>query len=203
MSFLHNALASVLERPPASRINFNLARLLVTPRGFSDIGSELRRENIHVVRSSDLPQEAVAAYNWREDTMTVCEAIHDVLNNPWGKAVLVHESVHAMVDRNRAGSTPVLKVEVAAFIAQVLYRLLSNERGFRTSVERDRASEDGAIFYEALQVISATGLETAFATIAWADTSALQQAIQRHSLYHRAGLNDPHGADGIYRHHSF
>jgi hypothetical protein len=200
MSNLSNCLARVLEYAPPSRINFHLGGLLVTPQGFRDIGTELRNENIHVHPSSALPQDAVAAYDWHTDTLTVYENVRDLINTYWGKAVLVHEAVHAMIDRNRAVATTLLTAEAAAYIAQVLCRLLDHERDFRQAVESNHTTPDGLIFYEALQLISRFGLESGPGTIPWNDSDALRTAISRHPLYQSVRPTDPHGADGIVHH---
>jgi len=196
MSVATDRFSRVLKTFPTTVINFHLGGLPVTPRGFSDVGDEIQAGNIRLLRSSGLPAGVEAEYRWRQDTLVVRYDLNQVLNTISGRSAVVHEGVHAMIDRNRAVATTTLTAEAAAYLAQIIYRLRSGDR-LREWIEANRSSPDGAIYYEALQLIERFGLLTGAATMQWADTAALRAAINRHPRYREVSATELHGADGV------
>lgn len=179
MSVATDRFSRILKTFPTAVINFHLGGLPVTPRGFSEVGDEIQAGHIRLLRSRSLPHGVEAEYRWRQDTPVVREDLNQVLNAISGRSAVVHEGVHAMIDRNRAVATPTLTAEAAAYLAQVIYRLRSGDR-LRDWIEAHQSSPDGAIYYEALQLIERFGLLTRQATMQWTDTAARRAAINRH-----------------------
>lgn len=181
---------------PTTVINFRLGGLPITPRGFSDVGDEIQAGHIRLLRSRSLPPGVGAEYRWRQHTLVVCDDMNQVLNTVSGRSLVVHEGVHAMIDRNRAVATTMLTAEAAAYLAQIIYRLRSGDR-LRPWIEANRTEPDGAIYYEALQLIDRFDLLTGSAAIQWADSEALRAAINQHPRYRDVSAADLHGADGV------
>jgi hypothetical protein len=186
----------ILKNFPTTVINFHLGGLPVTPRGFSDVGDEIQAGHIRLLRSRSLPAGVEAEYRWTRDTLVVRDNLSQVLNTISGRSAVVHEGVHAMIDRNRAVATTILTAEAAGYLAQITYRLRSGDR-LRPWIEANRSTQDGEVYYEALQLIDRFGLLTGQATMQWVDTAALRAAINRHSRYRDVSATDLHGADGV------
>ncbi len=190
-------IARLLENPPTSTIDFHLGGLLVTPRGFVDIAGEFRAGNITLAIDRTMPESAGAKYQEGHNRLVVCTTFEQVFNTPWGGAVLVHEAVHAMIDRNRAVRTTVLHAEAAAYIAQVLYLLHTDAYGTRRSAREHGNSPEGAIFVEAIRLIDRYHLEYRPGIVPLRASAPLQEAIHRHPLYQDVSADDLVTADGI------
>jgi hypothetical protein len=168
----------------------------VTPPYFTAVGEEFRIGHIHLARSSSLPDNVGALYRIGTDTLVVCDHIQTLLSCSWGCAIIVHESVHAMIDMYRATWTRLLTGEAAAYLAQTLYRLHCHDE-LREWTVSNSATNDGAIFNEAIRLIDTFGLENRYAAIPWHGTHALREAINRHPQYQDVDPADLHDADGI------
>ncbi|MCE5310283.1 MAG: hypothetical protein LLG20_21825 [Acidobacteriales bacterium] len=199
MSEAARRFARILKTAPTNQINFHLGGLPVTPQGFYDVGCEIEAEHIRLLRSRDLPLTVGAEYRWQENRLVVSYELESVLGTISGRSSIVHEGVHAMIDRNRAVATTILTAEAAAYIAQLIYRLLSGDdlHAWIEANRDDTTRSAGAIYYQALQLIERYRLLTGSATIPWPESQTLRDTISSHPLYRGVRATELHGADGV------
>ncbi len=186
-------IAAVLDEPAVKRINFQIGRLPVTSYQLKKVAAKIENNDIHVYVDSRL--QHAAEYVPRRDSILLQS--DDVLKSIYGKSAVVHESVHAMTDMNKADSTTLYSAEVAAYLAQMIYATAAGDETFRFKARI--MSPAGRIARETLRLIDEHKMLNEVVNLKWGDYQALREAIKAHPKYQDWEDKQRFPADGIIR----
>ena len=121
---LRNRIISLLCSPSVLGIDFRLAKYRITGYGFRVVIGLLRMRAVSVVINPGAfnSQDAAAVYNDQDDSYYFPSGMYGM--SLFEKMVIVHESVHAMLDAQGGGKYHrAIDNEAAAFVANALYVL--------------------------------------------------------------------------------
>lgn len=184
----------LLHEPRIGRINYSLGNLRIRTSGYHRIRDAIQRNRITVERD-DSDTSRTAQYDPDDNKIILSRNISfDTMS---GKAVVIHELTHAIVDAARASQTTVLNDEAAGYISQCMYRMLHGERTLREWARANQGSVAGAIFHESIQLIDGFRLLAGSSTIPLVSVQPLRTAIRSHYLYRRYSEQSRTTANGI------
>ncbi len=115
---LKDDVATVFRDSQVQRIDFHLEGLSVTPPRLSAVGEAIRKERIRLTVGK-LGSLLGAAYSPHQNTMALGSA--QTPRSTLGRASIIHEGVHALVDLFRCTTITELTDEAAAYLAEVIY----------------------------------------------------------------------------------
>lgn len=119
---LRARIISLLLSPSVQRINFRLAKYRISGFGFHVVIGLLRMNAVGVVINTDVGSQAEAVYNNLDDNYYFPNGMYGM--SLWEKMIIVHESVHAMIDAQGGGLYHrAIDNEAAAYVANALYVL--------------------------------------------------------------------------------
>jgi hypothetical protein len=182
--------ADVLRVTAIDKLDFFLEKdhLEVSPKRMKEVADAIEQNRIDVVVASTGALLS-AAYSPHSDTMTLGSL--QVPDQPGGRAGIVHESVHALVDMFRITQATELSDEVAAYLAEVIFR-----RATGVWVQGNAAAM--AIYNAADAIVKTHGLgKGKQVRLKWAQYLPLRQAIHAHPAYSGIGLEQLTSGHGI------
>jgi hypothetical protein len=121
------------------------------------------------------------------------------------RGMIVHESVHALIDMSWATGATALTGEVAGYTAQILYRMnRGQEQLLRDWAATNAQTDDGRIFAAVIGLIDRVDLRRENEAgrgvqIPWATYVDVRRVVHGHPLYSGLGFMESHGANGIPR----
>ena len=201
---LASNITKVLEDDCVRKINFHLGGLHVSGDGLGDVAGAIGRGDIKVARDSSLGPDA--EYDAKKNTLTIKAPDFE---NPEFRSLIVHESVHALIDMGKAKDVRSLTGEAAAYLAQAIYlwhkigdvRLRANTKQQLLSSDASK-KELGRIYETCLNLISRYKLAelTKGRTSVFLPPSLYQhllEAIKGHGVYQHIPWEQKVYADGI------
>jgi hypothetical protein len=166
--------ANILRLPMIDKIDFFLTEefIDVSPRRLREVADAVEQSLINV-KVADTGSKVDAAYSPHTDTMTLRS--YRVPDTMLGRAAIVHEGTHALVDLFRYTKATELTDEVAAYLSETLFL-----RAIGLTVKGGGAS----IYAAAFQIIDAHNLgKGKKVTLKWADYLPLREAIHADTAY--------------------
>lgn len=137
---LADEVAAVFSDRQVRAIDFTLEKLIVNPQRLHSVGQAIKQKRIAVELKST-GDKLGAAYSPHPNRMTLGSG--DLLKSPMGRAGVLHEGVHALVDLYEVQSLTVLEDEVAAYLAETIYLRAWGHR-VRTDHAETKAIYDAA-----------------------------------------------------------
>jgi hypothetical protein len=184
------------------KIDFHLGGLHISADGLAKVACEVGQAHIQVIKNSSLGSDA--QYNSKTDTISI-KAPN--FNDAEFKSLIVHESVHALVDIVKAKGTRRLAGEAAAYLAQAIY--LWHEIGgvrLKNAVKQRLRSTKavdrqlGGIYQACLNLIQNYRLSTRTVWLPPLLYKPLLTAIKKHGVYRLIPWNQKVHANGIKAH---
>ena len=182
---LASSVAGVLRNPPVGHINFRVETITVDKAHMESVAKAIDAGDILVETGSSGPQLGAAYSSYRSRRFAAGEkkligkitiGSAGVTATPLGRAAILHESVHALMDvRN-------LKVsmhddEVVAYLADAVCL-----RSSRTTI--NGGAPEMAIYKAAFAIVDARQMATKpGVALKWSDCDALRTAIKAHPAY--------------------
>ncbi len=200
---LRDDVAAIFDETAVGRINFTLDHLRITAGGLRQIAAAIRSRRIALSEDTGLPADA--AYNIDTNVLQLRSTDSAELATKSVRGMIVHESVHALIDMSWATGATALTGEVAGYTAQILYRMnRGQERLLRDWAANNAQTDDGRIFASVIGLIDRVDLlreneAGRGVQIPWASYVDVRRAIHRHPLYSPLGFMESHGANGIPR----
>jgi hypothetical protein len=173
--------ADVLRQPQIDKIDFVLVddALDVSPERLKKVGDAIESLRIDVAVNSS-GSLLSAAYSPHSNKMTLGDI--QVPDRMLGRAAIVHESVHALVDLCKYTKATELSDETAAYLAEVIFLRATNSwvSGGATAM---------AIYNAADQIVTTHKLgKGKRVQLKWTDYLPLRKAIHGHAAY--SGIGD-------------
>jgi hypothetical protein len=190
---LKNRVAAVLKEPAVQRIRFQIGGLPVNSSRLDRVADKIRSEEIHVYIWEKLKNPA--EYVPVRDSILLRDA--DVFSDSYGKSMIVHEAVHAMIDMNEAKATTLFSSEVAAYLAQVIYDLVASRGNSKFRFKALIMNPDGRVARESLALIDKFKMTNTIVNVKWQDYQALREAIKANPAYRDWGDKQLFPADGL------
>jgi hypothetical protein len=200
---LEEDVAAIFDETAVGRISFTLDQLRITASGLRLIAAAIRERRIALSDDTSLPADA--AYDIDTNVLQLRSTDAAELGTKSVRGMIVHESVHALIDMGWATKTTALTGEVAGYTAQILYRMnRGQERLLRDWAAANALTDDGRIFASVIDLIDRVDLLNENAAgrsvqIPWASYVDVRRAVHRHPLYRPLGFMESHGANGIPR----
>jgi hypothetical protein len=196
--------AQILVEPPVNRIDFMFGSVHVSRDQFAKVARALRAGQISV-RGLAAGSKGPGDYNAdgpRRDSIELKPMTEGDFADSKTRGLIVHEAVHAMIDLNKWTITR-LGGESAAFLAQVLYRLLRDGGKYRDLAHSPGSDGDdkdaAAIRNECLSVIKKLGLDWSCGIVPTPCQDAITKAVHSHPKYRGILSTAMHPADGLRR----
>lgn len=132
---LRSKVSEILNSPACLRIRFRVDAVGIQTYMYSYIAQAVRENRVHIVIHNDKnpdgqkisKPERTAEYNPKTNTLLFRSA--DIYKDADGKATIVHEATHAVIDATHAnGTVRSGQNELAAYLAQMLYSMYSNDK---------------------------------------------------------------------------
>src|SRR5215475_963940 len=179
---LRKRVADILRSPPIKKIDFRLRQWHIDPNSFWKFADPFELEIVDV-DSGGVIAGALAQYHYDNDTIRFPDASFGT--NPFGRAVIVHECVHAYIDSFADGRINVSANEAAAWVAYGLY-LLNSGSSIPTpkSPDPSKPTPDEVTLRIANNIMNMPG-----ATVTTTDEHDLRTAIVNHPVFVKRGIN--------------
>jgi hypothetical protein len=183
-------LAKILTDPPVGSIDFTFGKIHVSSIELSKVAKQLLSGSLSVIDRT--PQNGT---NAEYDPHSKEFHVHGITDGDYSqthtRALLVHESVHAVIQLNSWECTR-LSGEVVGYVSQVLYGLLRDgEEYSRSARERTKTdSKRGAILEKCLTIIKRLNLQSACGVLSLKDGSELITLIHAHPSYHKFQIDE-------------
>ncbi len=187
----------ILSERAVHRINFNYGRVRLNAEVFAFVQGVVSRDAVSIGEDPDLPSGASARYDRGTHTLYfwphATEA--EIRRSPECKSVVVHECAHIAIHLRCGSHVASLDDEVAAFLAQTIYRLALQGYAYRGSSTRDGSFSSevrqyattpaGRVFAAAQQIVlDHQMLDHHHCTPLFEpDVQPLKQALQMHPNY--------------------
>jgi hypothetical protein len=184
---IEDDVAAVFSDSQVKAIDFSLEKLTVNSHRLATVGLAIKEKRIKVeVTSTGIVLGA--AYSPHPNRMTLSNA--DMLKSAVGRAGVLHEGVHGLVDLFKEHTLTVLQDEAAAYIAEVIYL-----RAWGRTVKSDHL-ETKAIYDAAWAIVDGRSMHaTKRVKLKAQDCQALITAIQGHTAY--AGIQADTKVSGL------
>ncbi|MCI0639201.1 MAG: hypothetical protein L0Y72_01720 [Gemmataceae bacterium] len=159
--------------------------------GLARVADAIRQQRIRVC-SGSLPHGAGGQYHQTANRVGLDSERFPRDRN--GKAIVLHEAVHALMDLSNVVAATRLSDEAAAYLTQVIYLYYKGRRNFSASTLLQAAYDvavQSGIIDPPTQIIQ-RGVR-----ISWHWYAPLRQAIQNHDLYNQIGWLALTGANGV------
>ncbi len=181
---LQQQVGSVFHGTLIDQIDFHLEGLHISPQMLRSVGEVIARGRIQVkVGSTGGMLEA--AYSPHQNRMTL--RTDQVPDSPEGRAQILHEGVHALVDLFRCTATTELSDEAAAYLAETIYRHHAH-----------LALPADPIFHTADQIARAHGLyQSRGVALSWQQYEPLRRVIHANPAYSGLGWMQRTSGHGV------
>jgi hypothetical protein len=197
---LRHRVTTILLSDATRKINFFVGPIHVEYGGFSAVffalWSKSRGGDGIDIEIGDVPDGAAAVYDSDDDAYRFRNAAFGMTDAQ--RAVILHESVHAMRDiwgstittANGDVSTTYTLDEAAAYVAEALFRIYENTAGGTDTSEPLRVKAD---------LVAQSIMNTPGAVVSDTDVSSLQDLVAANPVYRRRGISrsTSSGANGI------
>jgi len=190
---LKNRVAAVLDEPSVQHIRFQIEGLPVNGSRLGRVADKIRSEEIHVYVWEKLKNPA--EYVPERDSILLRDA--DVFSYSYGKSMIVHEAVHAMIDMDKARATTLFSSEVAAYLAQVIYDLVASGGNSKFRFKALIMNPDGRVARETLALIDKFNMTNKIVNLKWQDYQAMRETIKANPVYKDWGDKQLFPADGL------
>lgn len=122
---LRKRVVSVLRSPACMNIKFTIVGSTVMGYGYGYVADVIEQGGIKVKIGNT--GAFTANYDHRGSTPTFVFGDPSIVSSPEGRATIVHEATHAVIDAVRKGRTIAFgDNEVAAYLAETIYRMNTN-----------------------------------------------------------------------------
>jgi len=154
---LRKRVVNVLRSQACMQIQFNVAGSTVMGYGYGHVADVIEQGGIKIKIGNT--GAFTASYDHQGSTPTFVFGDPAMVSSPEGRATIVHEATHAVIDAVRKGRTMAFgDNEVAAYLAEALYRIntgapltgplvkpdeIAEARAFILSVYTARAKQQG------------------------------------------------------------
>lgn len=183
---IESEVATVLRSTPVGRINVRVANIAVNKTRLNLVAEAIEAHDIRVEIGSTGAQLGAAYSSFvgrrvepgeKKLIGRITLGSEGVLRTPLGKASIIHESVHALMDVDQVPIPSMQKDEVVAYLVDALYLRAT---GTRVS----GGAKEMAIFNAAFAVVDGHRMLAKPGTILkWSDCDALLEAITAHPAY--------------------